>query len=149
MVRSAADRRRCMIYTDPRAHTTFVGTPFTCPDRFNLAGILVFLLCLYSRDGACLHPAQGARSGSSAAFWGSGWRQAPSLLNIRKDICAMGKWYIARTAVQHRFAWLIVLSLLLVFAASLTHALIPAAQAQGRTPGNLFAATAPLPRFEH
>jgi phosphatidylinositol-3-phosphatase len=61
----------------------------------------------------------------------------------------MGKWYIARTAVQHRFAWLIILSLLLVFAASLTHALIPTAQAQGRTPGKLLAANAPLPRFDH
>ncbi|HEV2656193.1 MAG TPA: alkaline phosphatase family protein, partial [Ktedonobacteraceae bacterium] len=59
----------------------------------------------------------------------------------------MGKWYLARTAVQRRFAWLIVLSLLLVFAASLAHAMIPTAQAQGRAAGNLLAA--PLPRFDH
>src|SRR6266487_283392 len=43
----------------------------------------VSIQVLTSRDGAGPHPARGARSGSGAGFWGTGWGPAPSLLKER------------------------------------------------------------------
>src|SRR6266480_6925112 len=44
------------------------------------SGTLGYIYVSNSRDGACPHPALGARSGRDAAFSGTGWGQAPSLL---------------------------------------------------------------------